>query len=49
MNTYDVWVRINQLQTLNIRIQARYDYEAKMIAESTYGPGSVLSYHQAYD
>lgn len=44
MNTYDVWVRINQLQTANIRIQANNDWEAKLLAESMYGPGSVLNY-----
>lgn len=44
MNTYLVWVRINQYQTVNIRINADYDYQAKQIAEGTYGAGSVLNY-----
>jgi hypothetical protein len=44
MNTYLVWVRINQLQTVNVRISADTDYQAKQIAEAQYGQGNVLNY-----
>lgn len=44
MNTYLVWVRINQLQTVNVRINADNDYQAKQIAEAQYGQGNVLNY-----
>lgn len=44
MNTYLVWVRINQLQTVHVRIMADHDYQAKQIAEATYGAGNVLHY-----
>ena len=44
MNTYLVWVRINQYQTVHVRINADYDYQAKLIAESQYGSGNVLNY-----
>jgi hypothetical protein len=44
MNTYLVWVRINQLQTVHVRIQADQDYQAKQIAEAQYGAGNVLNY-----
>lgn len=44
MYTYIVWVRINQLQTAHIRVQANNDWEAKLVAESQYAPGSVLNY-----
>jgi hypothetical protein len=44
MNTYLVWVRINQLQTVNVRISADNDYQAKQIAEAQYGQGNVLNY-----
>lgn len=44
MNTYMVWVRINQYQTVNIRINADHDYQARQIAEAQYGVGNVLNY-----
>ena len=44
MYTYTVWVRLNQLQTTNVRVQASNDLDAKMIAEAQYGAGNVLSY-----
>jgi hypothetical protein len=44
MYTYNVWVRINQFQTVNVRVQADSDYSAKLIAEAQYGHGNVLNY-----
>ena len=44
MYTYNVWVRINQTQTVNVRIQADNDYSCKQIAEAQYGSGNVLNY-----
>jgi hypothetical protein len=44
MNLYEVWVRINNLQTVHVQIRANHDYEAKLIAEAQYGQGSVLNY-----
>lgn len=46
MNTFDVWVKLNAYQTTHVRIQASNGWEAKLIAESTYGAGSVLNYTQ---
>lgn len=42
--TYEVWIRINDFQTTHVRIQAKSDYDAKMIAEAQYGVGNVLNY-----
>lgn len=42
--TYEVWIRINPYQTTNVRIQAKSDFDAKMIAEAQYGVGNVLNY-----
>jgi hypothetical protein len=44
VNTYLVWVRINQYQTVHVRISADHDYQAKQIAEAQYGTGNVLNY-----
>jgi hypothetical protein len=44
MNTYEVWIRINQYQTAHVRLQARDDYQAKLIAEAQYGQGNVLNW-----
>lgn len=44
MYTYNVWVRINQYQTVNVRLQADNDYSARLIAEAQYGAGNVLNY-----
>jgi len=44
MNTYLVWIRINDYQTVNVRINADSDYQAKLIAEAQYGQGTVLNY-----
>ena len=40
------WVRLNQYQTANVRIQANNGLEAKMLAEAQYGVGNVLNYTQ---
>lgn len=42
--TYEVWIRINDFQTTHVRIQAKTDYDAKLIAEAQYGVGNVLNY-----
>lgn len=44
MKTYTVWVRLNNLQTTHVRIQANSDWECKLIAEAQYGKGNVLNY-----
>jgi hypothetical protein len=44
MYTYEVWIRLNAYQTAHVRVQASNDMQAKMIAESQYGAGSVLNY-----
>ena len=44
MKTYEVWVRLSPYQTTVIRITARSDYDAKMIAEAQFGVGNVLNY-----
>lgn len=49
MYKYQVWVRINDLQTANTYVWASDDYQAKMIAESQYGYGNVLNYTRVYE
>jgi hypothetical protein len=44
MYQYQVWVRINSLQTANTVIYADHDYQCKQLAEAQYGTGNVLSY-----
>jgi hypothetical protein len=44
MYKYQVWVRINQYQTVNAIVYADHDYQAKMMAEAQYGQGNVLNY-----
>jgi len=44
MYKYQVWVRINSLQTAHTIVFANNDYEAKQLAESQYGVGNVLNY-----
>jgi hypothetical protein len=44
MYKYQLWVRINQLQTANTIIYADNDYAAKMLGEAQYGSGNVLNY-----
>ena len=46
MYTYNVWVRINNYQTVNVRINADNDWQCKLIAEGQYGAGNVLNYTQ---
>ena len=46
MYTFKVWVRLNQLQTTHVMIQADNGLTAKMIAEAQYGAGNVLNYTQ---
>ena len=49
MYTYELWVRINSYQTINTRVQASNDFDAKMIGEAMYGQGNVLGYHKIDD
>jgi hypothetical protein len=49
MYRYQVWIRLNQLQTANVIINADNDYSAKLIAEAQYGEGSVLNYTRIYE
>jgi len=44
MYQYKLWIRINQLQTVNTVIWADNDYSAKQLAEAQYGVGNVLNY-----
>jgi hypothetical protein len=44
MYKYQLWVRINQLQTTNTIIYADNDYAAKQLGEAQYGVGNVLNY-----
>lgn len=47
MYRYNVWVRVNAYQTVNIVVNADSDYQARLIAE---GQGfSVLNYSRIYD
>jgi hypothetical protein len=49
MYSYAVWIRLNPLQTANVRVQANNDWECKLVAESMYGQGNVLSYSRIND
>ena len=44
MSMYKLWVRINELQTVETYIWANNDYEAKLLGEAQYGIGNILSY-----
>lgn len=44
MYRYQLWVRINPLQTANTIIYADNDHAAKMLGEAQYGVGNVLNY-----
>ena len=44
MYKYQLWVRINQLQTANTVVFADNDLVAKQLGEAQYGAGNVLSY-----
>ena len=44
MYKYQLWVRINQLQTANAVVWADNDYSAKQLGEAQYGQGNVLNY-----
>jgi len=47
MYRYQLWVRINNLQTIHTYVYADYDYQAKQIGEAQYGSGNVLNYTRA--
>lgn len=44
MYRFRLWVKLNSDQTANVYIYADNDLQAKMIGESQYGRGNVLSY-----
>jgi hypothetical protein len=44
MYKYQLWVRINALQTANTVVWADNDLVAKQLGESQYGAGNVLNY-----
>ncbi len=44
MYKYQLWIRVNQYQTLNAYVWADDDYSAKMLGEAQYGQGNVLNY-----
>jgi hypothetical protein len=44
MYKYQLWVRINQLQTANTVVYADNDLAAKQLGEAQYGAGNVLNY-----
>jgi hypothetical protein len=44
MYCYELWVRITPYQTVNVRVWADNDFQAKMIGEAQYGSGQVLNY-----
>lgn len=46
MYQYQLWVRVNQTQTMNTVVYADNDYSAKTLGESMYGVGNVLGYHR---
>lgn len=41
---YQLWVRINDDQTVNTHVWADNDWAAKMLGEAQYGQGTVLNY-----
>lgn len=47
MFTYQVLVRINSQQTINIQVQAPDDNTCKLMVEGQYGIGNCLSYTSA--
>ena len=49
MYKFNVWVRLNQLQTTNVIIHADNAITAKQLAEAQYGVGNVLNYTQIND
>lgn len=44
MYKYQLWVRINPLQTTHTFVWASNDYEAKLLGEAQFGAGNVLNY-----
>jgi hypothetical protein len=44
MYKYQLWIRVNDYQTIHAYLWADDDYSAKMLGEAQYGQGSVLNY-----
>jgi hypothetical protein len=49
MYKYQLWVKINEYQTVNTVVYAENDYAAKLLGESQYGTGNVLNYTRLPD
>lgn len=46
MQTYQLWIRLSPTQTAHVTLQAASPYQAQILGENLYGPGSVLNYTQ---
>ena len=44
MYKYQLWIRINQTQTIHTYVHADNDWAAKALGEAQYGAGNVLNY-----
>ena len=44
MKKFQLWVRLNQLQTTNTIVYADNALEAKWLGEAQYGFGNILNY-----
>lgn len=44
MYKYQLWIKVNDYQTIHAYIWADDDYSAKLLAEAQYGFGNVLNY-----
>ncbi len=49
MYKYQLWIRVNQYQTLYAYVWADDDYSAKLLGEAQYGYGNVLNYTRLYE
>jgi len=49
MYKFRLWVRLNQLQTTHVVIQADNALYARQLGEAQYGVGNVLNYTQIND
>ena len=44
MYKYQLWIKVNDYQTIHAYIWADDDYSAKLLGEAQYGFGNVLNY-----
>lgn len=49
MNKYRVYVRVSNIQSINIDMIANNANELKIMVESMYGPGSYMGYSVLYE